>query len=159
LIQNIYNRHVACAHILTETEILDALRDAGSRTTSQRMVIVEYLAGRRDHPSARQIYETVRVREPKISLTTVYNTLKTLVAEGLVREIEFNEVENRFDTNLAPHANLVCKSCGSIVDLDEPLPISVDEVLRRKGFEATEFRVEYRGVCGACRDRRLQPRG
>lgn len=137
--------------MLTEKEILDVLKKGGSRMTGQRTAIVEFLAGRGDHPSARQIYENVRVREPKISLTTVYNTLKTLVAKGLIREIEFNEVENRFDTNIVPHANLVCSGCGGIIDFDQPLPFPVDQVLRETGFEAHEFRVEYRGVCRACR--------
>ena len=141
-------------HTLTETEMIEALREEGSRVTGQRIAIVEFLAGRRDHPSARQIYNHVRIREPKISLTTVYNTLKALVARDLIREIEFNEAENRFDTNLAPHANLVCSCCGAIVDFDQPLPLPVDEVLRKTGFEAREFRVEYRGFCGACRGRK-----
>lgn len=139
---------------LTETEMLEALKEVGSRMTGQRKAIVEFLAGRRDHPSARQVYENVRVREPKISLTTIYNTLKTLVAKGLIREIEFNEVENRFDTNIAPHANLICSACGAIIDFDQPLPVTADEVMKRTGFEAHEFRVEYRGLCGACRRRR-----
>lgn len=140
--------------LLTEKEMLDALRESGSRMTGQRMAILEFLAGRTDHPSARQIFESVRVRQQKISLTTVYNTLNALVARGLIREIEFNEVENRFDTNIAPHANLVCSACAAIIDFDQPLPVPVDEVLEKTGFEAHEFRVEYRGLCGACRGRK-----
>lgn len=138
---------------LTQEEMFDALKSGGGRITGQRKAIVEYLAGRTDHPSARQIYEAVHEYEPNLSLTTVYNTLGTLVGKGLIREIEFNEVENRFDTNLSPHANLVCSGCGLIIDFDQSLPVSTSEVLHKTGFEAKEFRVEYRGLCAVCRGR------
>ena len=100
--------------IHTRDDIVAALRAAGRRITPQRMAIVEYLAGRSDHPSARQIHHDLEDRMPSVSVATVYNTLASLVELGLLREVEFESADNRYDTNLAPHINLVCTACGAI---------------------------------------------
>jgi len=130
-----------------------ALRDAGCRITRQRIAIIGFLAERDDHPSAWQIFESLRDTESGISLATVYNTLATLVEMGLVREMDFEDTDNRYDTNLAPHINLVCTVCGAIADLHHPLPVSPEEIMQQRGFETADVRMEYRGVCGACRSR------
>jgi len=137
--------------ILTEYDIVAALRAAGRRITPQRMAIVEYLAGRSDHPSARQIHRELEVRSSGVSLATVYNTLASLVELGLLREVGFESADNRYDTNLAPHINLVCTVCGTIVDLDHDPPMSAREIRNRVGFETTEIRMESRGICKSCR--------
>lgn len=134
-------------------EMVAALRAAGCRITRPRLAIVEFVAGRPDHPSARQIHGRLSEREPHISIATVYNTLSTLVELGLVKEVEFESADNRYDTNLAPHINLVCTLCGAIADLDHEPPLSAREIHERIGFEIKEMRMEYRGVCAACRAR------
>ncbi len=141
-------------HDSRSTETMEtALRDAGFRITPQRVAVIRYLAGRTDHPSARQIFENLADSEPGLSLATVYNTLGTLVELGLIREMDFEAGDNRYDTNLAPHINLVCTMCGGIDDLDHELPVPPAELEERFGFEATDFRIEYRGMCAACRKR------
>jgi Fe2+ or Zn2+ uptake regulation protein len=128
-----------------------ALRGAGRRITHQRLAIVEDLSGRSDHPTARQIHDRLRGRVPRLSLSTVYNTLAALVELGLLREMEFEAVDNRYDTNLAPHVNLVCTLCGAIADVDHKPSVSAREIRDCIGFETTEMRIEYRGVCADCR--------
>jgi Fe2+ or Zn2+ uptake regulation protein len=130
----------------------EALRGAGCRITRQRTAVIRYLAGRIDHPSARRIYSELEGTEPGLSLATVYNTLSTLVELGLIKQIDFEAVDNRYDTNLAPHINLVCTSCGRIDDFDHELPVTPEEIEHRLGFSTTDFRIEYRGVCASCRD-------
>jgi Fur family peroxide stress response transcriptional regulator len=131
-------------------QMIEAFRTTGRRMTPQRRAILSYLAGRTDHPSARKIYRTLSPREPSLSLATVYNTLAVLVDLGLVREIEFEAVDNRYDTNLAPHLNLVCVRCGSILDFEHGLPVSPDTIQAELGFEVVDVRLEYRGFCAAC---------
>ena len=135
----------------TADQMLDRLKKAGFRLTRQRVDIIEYLAARNDHPSVRQIHTALRGHKPAPSLATVYNTLSTLVDLGCIRQLEFEAEDNRFDTNLAPHINLVCTECGDIIDLDHRLPMSAAEIQRRLGFEVIDFRVEYRGTCAGCR--------
>jgi Fur family peroxide stress response transcriptional regulator len=129
-----------------------ALRQAGCRITRQRNAIIGYLAGRTDHPSARQIFRDLEASEPGLSLATVYNTLGTLVEVGLVREMDFEAVDNRYDTNLTPHANLICSECRSIEDFDVGLPVAPELLRDAVGFEAIGFRIEYHGTCARCRE-------
>ena len=138
-------------------EIVAAIHASGRRMTRQRLAIIEYLAGREDHPSARQIFFAVQAAESQMSLATVYNTLSTLVALGFIKEMEFEAEDNRYDTNVSPHINLVCSVCGAITDLDRKPPVSVVEIRRSLGFETTGIRMEYRGVCSTCRSKDHDP--
>jgi Fe2+ or Zn2+ uptake regulation protein len=130
-----------------------ALREAGCRITRQRTAIIELLVGRTDHPSARQIHRALQGRAPGPSLATVYNTLGTLVGLGLIHEMEFGSHDNRYDPNTAPHINLVCTACGRIDDYDHGPPISPAQLERTLGFVTTGCRLDYRGLCAACRTR------
>lgn len=129
-----------------------ALSDAGHRLTAQRRAVIAYLAGRTDHPTARQVYQALRSADSTLSLATVYNTLNVLAELGAIRTLEFDSSDNRYDTNTDPHVNLVCSICGTIEDYDHPLPVRFDEILSRVGFHSTDARIEYRGICAACRD-------
>lgn len=136
---------------LTPAEMLDALQAAGCRITTQRLAIINHLANRTDHPSARSIYDALVARESELSLATVYNTLATLADNGLVLELDYDGAENRYDTNTRPHVNLHCTTCGTIIDVPVEPPVSLDRILETVGFETTDCRMEYRGRCAQCR--------
>jgi len=121
------------------------------------MAIIDYLEARDDHPSARQIFAEVKAGEAQISLATVYNTVATLVELGFLEELEFEAEDNRYDTNVSPHINLVCTACGVISDFDRKPPVSTDEIRRSCGFETTGIRMEYQGVCASCRSKDQDP--
>ena len=125
--------------------------------TWQRHAIIGYLAGRGDHPSARQIFTTLQATESPMSLATVYNTLATLVKLGFLREMEFEAEDNRYDTNVSPHINLVCTACGKVTDLNRRPPISAAEIRKALGFETTSIRMEYQGVCAPCTSKDRDP--
>ena len=126
--------------------------------TRQRQAIIECLAARNDHPSARQVFSAVRSGESRASLATVYNTLATLVELGFLEELEFESGDNRYDTNVSPHINLVCTACGVITDFDRKPPVSIEEIRKVLGFSTTAIRMEYQGVCAHCRSKAHDPR-
>ena len=132
--------------------IIKDLKMAGYRITKQRHTIIGILADRQDHPSVRQIYNKIRFNNPDISLATVYNTLNMLVDMKLLKEIEFEKSDNRYETNLAPHINLVCTICGSINDFDYDLPVVPDVIREKEGFVTKENRMDYRGICKKCQN-------
>ena len=136
----------------TKSQMLSALKQAGFRLTQQRLAIIEFVAGREDHPSARQILEEIKA-DSGISFATIYNTLKTLVDMELIKEIDFEHGENRYDTNLVPHLNLVCIKCANIQDIDFKLPISPEEIKVKKDFTTTNYRLEYMGICAQCKSK------
>jgi len=135
----------------TRNLFAEAFRQAGRRITRQRMLIFAYLEICNTHPSARQIFDDLVRELPTLSLATVYSTLRSLVELDLINELDFEALDNRYDTRVEPHLNLVCTGCGSISDRDQQLPVAPDRILREHGFATTGFRFEYRGLCAACR--------
>ena len=127
------------------------MRASGYRITKQRKAILKYLASTHTHPSARQVYDEARRIRPDLSLATVYNTLETLVRMGLIKVMDFQSADNRHETNLTPHINLICTVCGKIQDFEEDRPVQMDGVERKCGFEVRDFRMEYYGICAECR--------
>lgn len=134
--------------------IIQELQKAGFRMTRHRRAIINIIAERQDHPSVRQVYDKMRMNDPGISLATVYNTLNMLVEMKLLKELEFEETDNRYDTNLSPHINLICTICGSINDFEYDLPVATDIIREKEGFITKESRMEYRGICINCNDKK-----
>ena len=65
--------------------------------------------------------------------------------------MEFEAGDNRYDTNVSPHINLVCTVCGVITDFEGKPPVSSEDIRKELGFETTDIRMEYQGICARCR--------
>lgn len=119
--------------------------------TRQRDLVFDYLS-RCDgvHPSARRVYEDLMGKDASISVATIYNTLGSLVRLGLIKIIEFESGDNRYETNLEPHINLICSSCGGIEDLQIGPSIHTQCARDKVGFHVKDFRLEYYGTCAGC---------
>jgi len=137
-----------------ERKLLKGLREKGYKLTSQRLAIISLLARDMTHPGARDIFRKVRKRVPQISMSTVYYTLDMLKKEGLLRELEFYDRDNRYDITVTDHINLICKRCRKISDLSGELPVSAETVLNKTGFQPVGMRFEYYGYCKECRRKR-----
>ena len=126
------------------------MREKGLRVTPQREAILDYLLSSDEHPSARQIWEAARKKLPGISLSTVYSSLADLSKLDLIKELEFNEMENRYEGNLAHHINLVCTRCGKISDYMTAHTIDMEQVRETTRFHASQSRFELYGICADC---------
>ena len=133
-------------------EMEQALRAAGYRITGQRKAILDYLVSTLEHPGAYKIFEEVKRVQPRLSLGTVYNTLQVLTMNGLIKILTFRE-DNRYETNLSFHINLICTSCGRIQDLEAGTHMSPEEVREKIGFEVMTYRMEYHGLCSECKEK------
>jgi Fe2+ or Zn2+ uptake regulation protein len=137
-----------------EKRLIESLRKKGYKLTAQRLEIISLLARDRTHPGAGDIFRKVRKRVPQLSMSTVYYTLDMLKKEGLLRELEFYDQDNRYDVTVDDHINLICRKCGKIADLPGELPFSAEAVLKKTGFEPVAMRYEYYGYCKECRRKR-----
>jgi Fe2+ or Zn2+ uptake regulation protein len=141
----------AAPHQEREEELVQRLRDKGYRLTHQRFEIIRVLSGDTSHPGATELLQRVREKAPHISLSTVYYTLDMLKREGLVKELEFYDKDNRYDVNVSDHVNLVCRTCGKIEDYMADTPFSSAMIEEQTGFRPVEMRFEYYGYCANCR--------
>jgi Fe2+ or Zn2+ uptake regulation protein len=133
-----------------EQKLVSSLRDRGYKLTSQRLEIIRLLARDPSHPAARDILWKVRKIVPRISLSTVYYTLDMMKKEGLIRELEYYDIDNRYDINVSDHINLVCTKCGKITDFTGDVPSFSKAVEKETGFKSASMRFEYYGICRNC---------
>jgi Fe2+ or Zn2+ uptake regulation protein len=84
-------------------------------------------------------------------LSTVYATLDELSRHGIIKILEFDKMENRYEGNIAAHINLVCKGCQKIMDYKVPIAIDLREVAKKAHFWISDTRLEYYGYCQECR--------
>jgi len=137
-----------------EQRLIGLLRAKGYKLTAPRREIIAILSRERTHPGAMDILHKVRKKAPQVSLSTVYYTLDILKKEGLIKELEFYDRDNRYDVNIESHINLICGKCGRIDDLPGGIPLSFADVKKRTHFEPRSMRFEYYGHCKACASRR-----
>ena len=133
------------------TELEAECRRRGLAVTIQRRTVFGELAGRKDHPTADQVYDAVRARLPGLSRTTVYRVLDTLVDAGLARKVHHAGGVARFDPMTDRHHHLVCDGCGRLVDLDDRVvpPLRLPES-SRTGFRIKDYSVSFTGLCPDC---------
>lgn len=133
--------------------LIKKLRRQRISVTPQRLAVLSILEGRRDHPTAEQIYQEVRRHLPAISFNTVYKTLEVLCQRGLVNKVNPLHEVARYDIQTHNHAHLVCRGCHRIYDLErapEPLNLSPAEV--PPGFQVEHQTVIFWGVCPHCQE-------
>jgi len=130
---------------------VELFRRAGFKITPQRRAVFEAVAGDDSHPTAEQIYGRIVAVMPDVSRTTVYNTLRDMVAVGALAEVEDLTAEGtRYDTNTDQHHHLFCMGCQSLIDIHreyDELEVPVDEAA---GYRILRRQVTFYGYCPDC---------
>ena len=119
--------------------------------SKQRDSILEFLAARKDHPTADVVYMNVREQLPNISLGTVYRNLTLLSDLGEILRLRVGDGTDHFDADTSEHYHFVCTECGSVIDLDMD---SIDSIMEAAG-ERFDGRIRghvtyFYGSCPAC---------
>lgn len=136
---------------LSSDELHARFRRHALRLTRQRAAIYSALAGANSHPTADDLYRTVKQRYPMMSRNTVYYTLSVLCRAGLVQEVNVGHDVARFDGNVTAHHHLICVGCRQIVDvIDEGLNQLAVSGGQARGFRILGHRVEFHGYCAGC---------
>lgn len=128
----------------------DTIRGGALRDTPQRRHVYDLLVGKRDHPTATEVFLRAKKTMPSISLATVYNSLEALVACGLVKQVHVDREPTRFCPNLEEHGHFVCERCQQVFDIathrDPPWELPA-------GFTVTHHEISLRGTCSACAEK------
>ena len=139
--------------MIDRKEVRSLFKSKGVPLTHQRLAVYEELQARHDHPSAEDLYEKLRGDYPSLSLATVYKTLQTLHAMGLVSRVDSPASQARYDAVTAVHHHAVCDACGKIEDVFDP---RLDDLPAPKasGFKPRAHSVHFHGLCAACAEGR-----
>lgn len=129
-------------------EMKAALRQKNIHLSHQRLKILEYLIQGDLHPTAEKIYADLRPELSTLSKTTVYNTLKLMEEEGLIRALTIEDNEIRYDIILEDHGHFKCPSCGRIYNFSIDTDSLYSEDL--EGFDIQVRNVYFIGVCPRC---------
>jgi Fe2+ or Zn2+ uptake regulation protein len=135
-------------------DLMSRLRSAGLRVTAPRLAAYEAVAAH-PHADVEQITALVRARLGSVSTQGVYDALRVLTEQGLLRRIEPAGSPARFETRTGDnHHHVVCRACGVAGDVD----CAVDAVpclqaSDTHGFVIDEAEVTYWGLCPACQQR------
>jgi len=141
---------------LQDRSIDDVLREAleanGQRFTEQRAAVYRYLVMTDTHPTADEVFLSVRSEVPVISLATVYKGLEALVGCGLAVKLSYGDGSARYDGRTDPHHHARCLGCSRMFDVPAHLPEQDISELQESthGFQVTGYRLELTGYCTEC---------
>ena len=131
------------------------LEERGLKHSRQRDVIVETFFGMGGHvPVDGAGGAGPRRSTPRVSVATVYRTMKLLAECGLAVPRQFDDGQTRYEpaTGRAHHDHLICTGCGAIVEFaNEQIEALQARVARRHGFEVESHKLELYGRCDRCR--------
>lgn len=133
---------------LTYTDLAKELKAKNIRLSHQRLKVLEYLNSHMTHPTVEQIFAGLQSEVPSLSKTTVYNTLSALEAAGMVRAVNIEDNETRYDVNVEDHGHFKCESCGTIYDFETDIGSLQTHEL--DGFDVKDKQVYFKGKCPNC---------
>lgn len=136
----------------SERILREALEENGHRFTEQRAAVFRFLSSTDTHPTADEVFLSVRSEVPGISLATVYKSLETLVGCGLASKLSYGDGSARYDGRTDPHHHARCVGCGRVFDVPGQLPDEELDDLRSNvdTITITGYRLEFTGYCPEC---------
>ncbi len=133
---------------MDEKEAIERLRSFGISITQPRIAIMRYLMTNHIHPTVENVYNALKDDLPKLSLNTVYNTIKIFSDFGAITFLTINDKNINIEANTTPHGHLLCLRCGKTIDL--PLFGIKPNTKTLCGHQINEIHQYYKGVCSDC---------
>ena len=138
----------------TKDAVLDRyMAERGLKHTRQRTLILERFFAMGGHLSVEDVWSKVRQEDAKVSVATVYRTMKLLSECGLAHARNFGDGQTRYEAALGRHHHdhLICTQCGRIVEFENDRIEALQELVARKhGFRVTSHKMELYGLCRSC---------
>ncbi len=129
----------------------------GRRLTPQRRLILDLFEqiGGGTHLSAEDVHRLLVDSKARVSLATIYRTLRLLVEMGFLQELELSDGGRRFELSSGDHGDhhhLICVRCGRTEEFESSEVLEAGcEAAKRFNFELIESSLTVRAVCPNCR--------
>ena len=122
--------------------------ERGLRMTDQRRVIARILQESTDHPDVEELYRRSSEVDSKISIATVYRTVKLFEDAGIIERHDFREGRSRYET--VPdehHDHLIDLKSGQVIEFHSAeIEALQEKIAREHGFKLVDHRLELYGV-------------
>jgi len=122
--------------------------ERGLKMTEQRRVIARVLSDAQDHPDVEQLYQRAVEIDPRISIATVYRTVKLFEEAGILERHDFGDGRSRYEEATEEHHDhLIDMQSGEVVEfVDEEIERLQREIARKLGYRLVDHRLELYGV-------------
>ena len=128
--------------------IIERCEASGLRLTEQRRTIAAVLEDADDHPDVEELYARASAVDPRISLATVYRTVKLFEEAGILDKHEFGDGRARYeDADRDHHDHLIDISTGEVIEFVDPeIEALQEKIADRLGFRLKGHRLELYGT-------------
>ncbi|RJL19231.1 Fur family transcriptional regulator [Paracoccus siganidrum] len=125
-------------------QLEEALRAAGVRVTRQRAALLRVLAESADHPDAAELHARAEAAGAGVSLATVYRTLTTLQAQGVIEKLEFQGEPARWEAaDQQHHDHMIDVETGEVMEFtSDRIERLQAEIAAEMGYEIVHHRME-----------------
>lgn len=122
--------------------------DKGLRMTEQRRVIARVLSEAHDHPDAEELHRRAAAVDSRISIATVYRTVRLFEEAGILERHDFGDGRSRYEAAAeAHHDHLIDVETGRVIEFVDPELEALQKVIaERLGFRLVDHRMELYGV-------------
>lgn len=122
--------------------------ERGLRMTDQRRVIARILQDSTDHPDVEELYRRSSAIDSKISIATVYRTVKLFEDAGIIERHDFREGRSRYETVPEEHHDhLIDLKSGQVIEFHSPeIEALQEKIARERGFKLVDHRLELYGI-------------
>ena len=129
------------------------MAEHGLKSTRQRSLIIDTFFSLGRPPLGGGALGKVREQDARVSVATVYRTMKLLHECGLAHARNFGDGQTRYEAAVGRdhHDHLICTRCGNIVEFEnDRIEALQDAVARKHGFKVTSHKMELYGFCESC---------
>ncbi len=128
--------------------IVQRCSQSGLRMTEQRRVVAEVLETSHDHPDVEELYARALELDPRISIATVYRTVKLFEEAGILDKLEFGDGRARYeDAERNHHDHLIDMQTGQVIEFVDPeIELLQEKIAQRLGYHLKDHRLELYGV-------------
>ena len=129
-------------------DIIARCEAKGLRMTDQRRIVARVIGDAVDHPDVEELYARAAKLDPKISLATVYRTVKLFEESGILERHEFGDGRARYeDAERDHHDHLIDVNTGQVIEFVDPEIEALQErIAARLGYRLIGHRLELLGV-------------
>ncbi|MBF0890526.1 transcriptional repressor [Gluconobacter sp. LMG 1744] len=153
------NRKASSSPVPDDSHIARLCVESGLKMTGQRRVIAHVLSIADDHPDVEELYRRASEIDSRISVATVYRTVRLLEEKGILERRDFGGGRARYEaSDSGNHYHLIDVDSGRVIEFEDDEPVRLlEQLAQRLGFDLVSHRIELFGRRAEPESRKKSP--